>query len=44
MNMIDPTTHLPTHTLTILRAEVGSTVHGTNVSDQGDRDEMGNRR
>jgi predicted nucleotidyltransferase len=31
---------LPPHTMTILRAVVGSTVHGTNVSDQDDRDEM----
>lgn len=38
--MIDPATQLPTGTTTILRAEVGSTVHGTSVSDQGDRDEM----
>lgn len=39
--MIDSATQLPVGTMTILRAEVGSTVHGTNVSDQGDRDEMG---
>ena len=39
--MIDPTTQLPTGAVTILRAVVGSTVHGTNVTDQGDRDEIG---
>lgn len=38
--MIDPTTQLPAGTTVILRALVGSTVHGTNVTDQGDRDEM----
>lgn len=39
--MIDPATQLPPGTSTILRAVVGSTVHGTNVTDQNDRDEMG---
>ena len=34
-------TQLPPGTSTILRAVVGSTVHGTNVTDQGDRDELG---
>lgn len=38
--MIDTANQLPLGTMTILRAEIGSTVHGTNVSDQGDRDEM----
>lgn len=38
--MIDPATQLPSGTMVILRALVGSTVHGTNVTDQGDRDEM----
>ena len=38
--MTDESIPLPAGTTTILRAEVGSTVHGTNVSDQGDRDEM----
>jgi uncharacterized protein len=38
--MIDTTTQLPAGTTVILRALVGSTVHGTNVTDQGDRDEM----
>lgn len=38
--MIDPATNLPAGTTVILRALVGSTVHGTNVTDQGDRDEM----
>lgn len=32
---------IPLGTLTILRAVVGSTVHGTNLTDQGDRDELG---
>lgn len=39
--MIDPKTNLPTGSVVILRAVVGSTVHGTNVTDQDDRDEMG---
>jgi hypothetical protein len=39
--MIDPTTQLPTGAMVILQAEVGSTVHGTNVAQTGDRDEMG---
>jgi hypothetical protein len=38
--MIDPTTNLPKGTMVILRAMVGSTVHGTNVPQQDDRDEM----
>lgn len=39
--MIDSETNLPKGSLVILRAEVGSTVHGTNVDRSGDRDEMG---
>lgn len=39
--MIDPKTNLPTGSMVILRALVGSTIHGTNISQQNDRDEMG---
>jgi uncharacterized protein len=38
---IDERLQLPSGTVVILRAVVGSTVHGTNVSEQDDRDEMG---
>lgn len=38
--MIDPETNLPQGSMVILRAVVGSTVHGTNVGNQDDRDEM----
>jgi len=38
--MSDPATNLPKGSMVILRAVVGSTVHGTNVSQQDDRDEM----
>lgn len=38
--MIDPAAHLPAGSTVILRALVGSTVHGTSVDNQGDRDEM----
>jgi uncharacterized protein len=34
-------TQLPLGSTVILRAVVGSTVHGTNVTEQGDRDEIG---
>lgn len=37
---MDPETNLPRGTSVILRAVVGSTVHGTNVAQQDDRDEM----
>jgi uncharacterized protein len=38
--MIDPKTQLPAGSVVILRGVVGSTVHGTNVGAQDDRDEM----
>jgi RNA repair pathway DNA polymerase beta family len=38
--VIDPETNIPRGSMVILRAVVGSTVHGTNVSQQDDRDEM----
>jgi hypothetical protein len=38
--MIDPLTQIPPGSTVIFRALVGSMVHGTNVSDQADRDEM----
>lgn len=38
---VNPADHLPLGSALILRAVVGSTVHGTNVTDQGDRDEIG---
>jgi hypothetical protein len=38
--MMDPATNLPRDTIVILRAVVGSTVHGTGVAQQDDRDEM----
>lgn len=37
----EPEINLPPRTTVILRAVVGSTVHGTNVATQDDRDEMG---
>lgn len=36
--MIDPATQLPTGTTTILRAEVGSTVHSRNKVARRERD------
>jgi uncharacterized protein len=38
--MIDPVTQIPTGSIVILRGIVGSTIHGTNVGAQDDRDEM----
>lgn len=38
--MIDPNTQIPSGSAIILRGVVGSTVHGTNVGAQDDRDEM----
>ncbi len=38
---MDPETNLPRNARVILQALVGSTVHGTSVTQQNDRDEMG---
>lgn len=39
IQMIDPMKSLPAGSRIILRALMGSTIHGTNVAQQDDRDE-----